>query len=73
MLIIPIRMVLVVSLIILGVPIMYSFLSAVFLMIVQLGYDPSFLLSYGFDAISAVVLLFVCSSLCLCWEYYGKK
>ncbi len=65
MLIIPIAMVLVVSLIILGVPIMYSFLSAVFLMIVQLGYDPSFLLSYGFDAISAVVLLCVPLYVCV--------
>ena len=65
MLIIPIAMILVVFMIILGVPIMYSFLSAVFLMIVHLKYDPSFLLSYGFDAISAVVLLCVPLYVCV--------
>ncbi len=54
----------VIFLIVLGVPIMYSFIAAVFLLTFKLGYDPSFLLSYGFDATNAVVLL--CIPLYVC-------
>jgi tripartite ATP-independent transporter DctM subunit len=58
-------MILVVSLMMLGVSIIFSFLSAVLLMIVALEYDPSFLMSYGYDAISAVVLLCVPLYVCV--------
>lgn len=64
MLLIGIAMFFVIILIILGVPIMYSFIAAVFLMTIKLGYDPSFLLSYGYDATNAVVLL--CIPLYVC-------
>ena len=52
-------MVFVIFMILLGIPIMYSFFAAIFLMVYLLGYSPSFLLSYGYDVINAVVLLCV--------------
>jgi tripartite ATP-independent transporter DctM subunit len=58
-------MILVVFLMILGVPILYSFMSAVFLMVGLLGYNPSFLLSYGYDSVSAIVLLCVPLYVCV--------
>jgi tripartite ATP-independent transporter DctM subunit len=57
-------MILVLFLMIMGVPILYSFMSAVFLMVAWLGYQPTFLMSYGYDAISAIVLL--CIPLYVC-------
>ncbi|MDR3165394.1 MAG: TRAP transporter large permease [Synergistaceae bacterium] len=58
-------MVLVMFLMVCGVSILFSFSTAVFLLVVSLRYDPSFLLSYGFDAISAVVLLCVPLYVCV--------
>ena len=65
MLLIGIVMIAVVCLIVLGIPIMYAFLAAVFLMAFYLGYDPTFLLSYGYDATNAVVLLCVPLYVCV--------
>jgi TRAP-type mannitol/chloroaromatic compound transport system permease large subunit len=58
-------MVLVMFLMVCGVSILFSFSAAVLLLVVSLHYDPSFLLSYGFDAISAVVLLCVPLYVCV--------
>jgi tripartite ATP-independent transporter DctM subunit len=57
-------MILVITLIVLGLPIMYSFTAGTFLLISVLGYETSFLMSYGYDTISAVVLL--CIPLYVC-------
>ena len=64
MLLIGIVMCAVVFLIVLGLPIMYSFLAGVFIMTLRLGYNPSFLLPYGFDTTSSVLLL--CIPLYVC-------
>ena len=58
-------MVFVIFMILLGIPIMYSFFAAIFLMVYLLGYSPSFLLSYGYDVINAVVLLCVPLYVCV--------
>ena len=44
-------MLLVVLMMMIGVPIIYSFMSATFLMVTVLGLDYSFLMSYGYDLI----------------------
>lgn len=65
MLLISIALCLVIVMIVLGVPIFYSFMSGTLLMIVALHEDPSFLMSYGCDVISAVVLLCVPLYVCV--------
>ena len=65
MVLIGFAMLLVVTLIILGVPIVYSFMSATFLMIVKDGYDPSFLMSYGYETTGSIVLLCVPLYVCV--------
>ena len=42
---------------IIGVPVPFAFLSSVVYLVFTLGYDPSFLLPYGFSKMSTVVLL----------------
>jgi tripartite ATP-independent transporter DctM subunit len=58
-------MLLVLTLVIAGVPILYSFTSGTLLLIAALGLDPSFLMSYGYDAVSSVVLLCVPLYVCV--------
>ncbi len=64
MLVIGAAMILVIFLLIMGIPIVYSFLSVVLLLIWKQGFDWSFLMGYGYDMLSGVVLLcvplFVC-------------
>ncbi len=60
-----ISMLLVILLIIAGVPIIFSFMSATFFLVLTLGYDPSFLMTYGYDVTSAIVLLCVPLYVCV--------
>lgn len=60
-----IAMVLVIILIITGVPIMYAFMAAALGLVVFLGLDPSFIISYGYDSTNAVVLLCVPLYVCV--------
>jgi C4-dicarboxylate transporter DctM subunit len=60
-----IAMVLVIFLIITGVPIMYAFMAASLGLVVILGLDPSFIISYGYDSTNAVVLLCVPLYVCV--------
>lgn len=60
-----ISMVLVIILIIAGVPIMYAFMAAALGLVVLLGLDPSFIISYGYDSTNAVVLLCVPLYVCV--------
>lgn len=65
MFIIGLGMTVVISLIVLGIPIFYSFFTAVFLLVAVTGDNPSFLLSFGYDAVSAVVMLCVPLYVCV--------
>ena len=65
MLAIGLSMVVVIFMIILGIPIMYAFMSAVFALVIYLGLDPSFILAYGYDTTNAVVLLCVPLYVCV--------
>ncbi|MGD9772093.1 MAG: TRAP transporter large permease [Parabacteroides sp.] len=58
-------MVLVIFLIITGVPIMYAFMAASLGLVMLLGLDPSFIISYGYDGTNAVVLLCVPLYVCV--------
>ena len=58
-------MLLVIILIVAGVPIMYAFLAAALGLVVILGLDPSFIVSYGYDSTNAVVLLCVPLYVCV--------
>jgi len=60
-----IAMLLVIILIVAGVPIMYAFLAAALGLVVILGLDPSFIVSYGYDSTNAVVLLCVPLYVCV--------
>ena len=60
-----IAMVLVIFLIITGVPIMYAFMAASLGLVMLLGLDPSFIISYGYDSTNAVVLLCVPLYVCV--------
>lgn len=60
-----IAMVLVIFLIITGVPIMYAFMAASLGLVMLLGLDPSFIISYGYDGTNAVVLLCVPLYVCV--------
>lgn len=65
MLAIGISMIIVLIMLLMGVPIMYSFMSAVLALVCYLGLDPTFILSYGYDATNAVVLLCVPLYVCV--------
>lgn len=60
-----ISMIIVLIMLLAGVPIMYSFMCAVFGLVIYLGLDPTFILSYGYDATNAVVLLCVPLYICV--------
>lgn len=60
-----IAMLLVIILMVAGVPIMYAFLAAALGLVVILGLDPSFIVSYGYDSTNAVVLLCVPLYVCV--------
>lgn len=60
-----IAMAAVIFLIIMGVPIMYAFMAAALGLVVVLGMDPSFIISYGYDSTNAVVLLCVPLYVCV--------
>lgn len=60
-----IAMLLVIILIVAGAPIMYAFLAAALGLVVILGLDPSFIVSYGYDSTNAVVLLCVPLYVCV--------
>lgn len=60
-----ISMIIVIILIIMGLPIMYAFMSAVFALVLYLRLDPSFILAYGYDTTNAVVLLCVPLYVCV--------
>lgn len=60
-----ISMIIVLIMLLAGVPIMYSFMCAVFGLVLYLGLDPTFILSYGYDATNAVVLLCVPLYICV--------
>jgi tripartite ATP-independent transporter DctM subunit len=55
--IIVLAMVLLVLLLVLGVPIPFAFLGSTLMLIVALGYDPSFLLPFGYSKMSTIVIL----------------
>lgn len=42
---------------ILGIPVVFAFLAATLFLVISLGYDPSFLLPYGYSQLSSSVLL----------------
>jgi len=65
MLAIGISMIIVLITLLMGVPIMYSFMCAVLILVAYLGLDPTFILSYGYDATNAVVLLCVPLYVCV--------
>ena len=65
MLLIGIAMVIVVFMIITGVPIIFSFMTATLFLVAKLSYDPSFLMTYGYDVTSAIVLLCVPLYVCV--------
>lgn len=52
-----ISVVIAIGLILAGVPVMFAYATAVVYLVFVLGYDPSFLLPYGFQKVTAVVLL----------------
>lgn len=60
-----ISMIIVLFMLLTGVPIMYSFMCAVFGLVLYLDLDPTFILSYGYDATNAVVLLCVPLYICV--------
>ena len=65
MALIGIAMLLVLFLMISGVPILYSFMSATLFMVFALDYDPSFLLTYGYSVTGSIVLLCVPLYVCV--------
>ena len=60
-----IAMLIVIALIIMGVPIIFSFMSATFFLVLTMHYDPSFLMTYGYDVTGAIVLLCVPLYVCV--------
>lgn len=52
-----IGLLLLVAALVLGVPVPFAFFGSVAYMVVALGYDPSFLLPYGYSTLSTIVLL----------------
>lgn len=46
-----------IGLLIIGVPVVFAFLGATLFLVIALGYDPSFLLPYGYSQLSSSVLL----------------
>ena len=60
-----IAMLIVIALIIMGVPIIFSFMSATFFLVQTMHYDPSFLMTYGYDVTGAIVLLCVPLYVCV--------
>lgn len=65
MLSIGISMLVVIAMIIIGIPILYAFMVAVFSLVIYLGLEPSFILAYGYDMTNAVVLLCVPLYVCV--------
>lgn len=65
MLPIGISMIVVITMIIIGIPILYAFMVGVFSLVIYLGLEPSFILAYGYDATNAVVLLCVPLYVCV--------
>lgn len=65
MLLIGMAMAIVVFMIIAGVPIIFSFMTATLFLVFKLNYDPSFLMTYGYDVTSAIVLLCVPLYVCV--------
>ena len=55
--IVALSLILLMALLILGTPVPFAFLASALLLILVEGYDPSFLLPYGYSKMSTIVIL----------------